>query len=132
VHRLPTPGITSRLGLERGQPFGHLRAHAQRGGPDESDIKTERRLPEGQRLLRLQGPLPCAFGALDSHAPLPECYCYRVGGAGVVAGSISRQLPAVQLGREAEPMRLHGPYAFLGLIVAVLIVYLALRLAGLI
>ncbi len=29
-------------------------------------------------------------------------------------------------------MRLHGPYAFVGLIVAVLIVYLVLRLAGLI
>ena len=29
-------------------------------------------------------------------------------------------------------MRLHGPYAFIGLIVAVLIVYLVMGLAGLI
>jgi hypothetical protein len=29
-------------------------------------------------------------------------------------------------------MRLHGPYAFVGLIVAVVIVYVILRLAGLI
>jgi hypothetical protein len=29
-------------------------------------------------------------------------------------------------------MRLHGPYAFIGLIVAVVIIYLILRLAGLV
>jgi hypothetical protein len=37
-------------------------------------------------------------------------------------------LPAVA----SFPMRLHGPYAFIGIIVAVVIVYLILRLAGLI
>jgi hypothetical protein len=30
------------------------------------------------------------------------------------------------------PMRLHGPYTFIGIIVAVVVVYLILRLAGLV
>jgi hypothetical protein len=46
-------------------------------------------------------------------------------------GQVREVWPVVSCRKGGRLMRLHGPYAFIGLIAAIVIIYLLLRLAGL-